>query len=309
VTTKNHRTIITVAGVIAVAVVSLAAALAGAAEPTARAINETRAVEAKARISIENLAGLIDVSGWDRNEVQITGTLDEQAKKLEIEGSGNLLNIAVRYPQQHNLNIKEGTRLTIKVPRGCELDVESVSAEVKVAEVVGAISAESVSGDVMVRGAPAELDVDTVSGEIDIEVAGARATLASVSGDILARGVGDQVEATTVSGEIEITAAGPLAELTSESVSGSMTVVASPADRAQWSLSAHSGNIDLTVPAGVNASFAIETFSGSLHDGFGHEANRTDEHAPGRELEFTQGSGSAKIEIESFSGDVEIRKQ
>jgi DUF4097 and DUF4098 domain-containing protein YvlB len=303
VTIKNHRTVIAITAIV------LAAALADTVMAAERTINETRAVEAKARISIENLAGLIDVSGWDRNEVQITGTLDEQAKKLEIEGSGNVLNIVVRYPQQHNLNIKEGTRLTIKVPRGCELDVESVSAEVKIAEVVGEISAESVSGNVTVRGAPAELNVDTVSGEIDVEVAGVRATLASVSGDILARGVGDKLEATTVSGEIEITAAGPLAELTTESVSGSMKIVASPTKDAQWDISAHSGDVDLTVPAGVNAGFSIGTFSGSIHDGFGHEAERTDEHAPGRELRFTQGSGGAEIEIESFSGDVVIRKQ
>jgi len=171
--------------VIAVVLIAATAGLAAAQE---RTINETRAVDANARISIENLAGLIDVSGWDRNEVQVTGTLDEKAKKLEIEGSGSALSIEVRYPEQRNLNIKEGSRLTIKVPRGCELEAESVSADVRVAEVAGEVAVESVSGNVTVRGAPSELDVETVSGEIDVEVAGARASLESVSGDIYTTG-------------------------------------------------------------------------------------------------------------------------
>jgi DUF4097 and DUF4098 domain-containing protein YvlB len=85
-------------------------------------------------------------------------------------------------------------------------------------------------------------------------------------------------------------------------------VVATPAANASWDLSAHAGNIDLTVPASVNARFAIETFSGNIHDAFGHEASRTDQYAPGRELTFTQGSGGAEIDIECFSGDVEINK-
>ncbi len=300
-TTTNRRAIIAAA----VQMVILAAAAAAAERP----INETRAVDAKARISIENLAGLVDVTGWDRNEVQITGNLDEKAEKLEIEGSSSALSIEVRYPDKRNLNIDEGSRLVIKVPRGCELEVESVSAEIRVVDVTAEVSVESVSGNVTVRGAPSDLEAETVSGEVDVEVAGAAATLTSVSGDILARGVAGELEVTTVSGEIEIAGAGPLAELTAESVSGSVKIVATPAKNAQWEISAHSGNVDLAVPAGVNASFAVETFSGNIRDGFGHEATRTDEYAPGRELSYTQGTGGAEIGIESFSGDVVIRKQ
>lgn len=288
---------------------TLMAILATGAAAQERTINETRAVDAKARISIENLAGLVDVTGWDRNEVQITGTLDEKATKLDISGGGHALTIEVQYPDQRNLNIDKGSRLILKVPRGCELEVESVSAAITVADVAGKVSAESVSGNVTVRGAPSDLEIETVSGEIDVEVAGASMDLASVSGSILARGVSSDLEASTVSGEIEVIGSGPIAQLETESVSGSMKVVATPAASARWDLSAHAGNIDLTVPSGVNARFAIGTFSGNIRDAFGHEAARTNEYAPGSELTFTQGSGGAEIDIESFSGNVAINKK
>jgi DUF4097 and DUF4098 domain-containing protein YvlB len=282
--------------------------LAGAGPAADRAVNETRAVDAKARISIENMAGLVDVAGWDRNEVQVTGTLDEKAEKLAIEGSGSSLSIEVRYPQRRNLNVKEGSRLTIKVPLGCELEVEGVSAEVIVDGVVGKVSAKSVSGDLLVRGAPADLDLETVSGGITGEVTGASASLATVSGDVVAHGVAGKLKVSTVSGEIEVRAAGPVTDLSSESVSGSMTIVATPAGKAQWDISAHSGDVDLTVPANVDARFTVGTFSGSIEDGFGHAAERTNKFAPGSELKFTQGAGGAEIDVESFSGDVVIHK-
>ena len=59
-------------------------------------VDETRAVNKDATIRIENLAGTITVTGWDRSEVQITGTLDDQAEKLEITGGGDRLDIEVR---------------------------------------------------------------------------------------------------------------------------------------------------------------------------------------------------------------------
>lgn len=287
----------------------LASVLAGAATAAERTINETRAVDADAEISIENLAGSIEVTGWDRQEVQITGTLDEKAEKLEISGGGQTLSIEVRYPERRNLNIKRGSVLVVKVPRGCDLDVEAVSADISVADLHGEISAESVSGDVTVRGKPSGLEVDTVSGEIDVTVDGIDVSLASVSGDIVAKGVAGDVEAETVSGELEVVAGGPVRELSLESVSGSLLIDAAPGGSARWAISSHSGNVDLALPAGVDADFSIESFSGNIRDGFGHEAARTDKFAPGSELNFTQGKGGARIEIETFSGDVVIRKK
>jgi DUF4097 and DUF4098 domain-containing protein YvlB len=304
-TRKNHR-VVRLAIAAAATILTTLTTVDAAQE---RPVNETRPASATAQVTIENMAGLIDVSGWDRNEVQVTGTLDEQASKLEISGNEHALRIEVKYQKRHNLSFDNGSRLTIKVPRGSEVETESVSAEIKIAEVAGEVSCESVSGRVTVRGAPAGLDVETVSGAIDVAITAGDASLASVSGDILAKGVSGDVEATTVSGEIEISASGPLSKLTTESVSGSMAITATPTAAAKWSLSAHSGDVDLAVPADVNAGFTIGTFSGSIRDGFGHEATRADQYAPGRELNFTQGKGGAEIEVESFSGDVVIRNK
>ena len=38
-----------------------------------------------ARCVISNVSGTIDVRGWDRNEVQVTGHLGEDVERLDVE--------------------------------------------------------------------------------------------------------------------------------------------------------------------------------------------------------------------------------
>ena len=63
------------------------------------AINETRPLDARGRVDISNIKGRIEVRGWERNEVQVTGTLGKGVEKLDIDGSGPQVSIEVRYPK------------------------------------------------------------------------------------------------------------------------------------------------------------------------------------------------------------------
>ena len=52
-------------------------------------INETRDVDADARIDISNVRGSVTVTAWDRNQVGIEGTLGSGNKGLERVACGN----------------------------------------------------------------------------------------------------------------------------------------------------------------------------------------------------------------------------
>ena len=60
------------------------------------AINETRPLDARGRVDISNIKGRIEVRGWERNEVQVTGTLGKGVERLDIESSGGQVSIEVR---------------------------------------------------------------------------------------------------------------------------------------------------------------------------------------------------------------------
>ena len=61
-------------------------------------ISETRSVNADARIDVSNIKGDVTISGWDKNEVSITGTLGDGARKLAIDGGGSSLSIRSSRP-------------------------------------------------------------------------------------------------------------------------------------------------------------------------------------------------------------------
>ena len=288
-------------------ILSLALILAGTALAQQR-IDESREVDKDATISIENLAGKVTVTGWSKHEVRITGTLDEKAEELRISGSGDHLEIEVRYPDRVK-NIDEGSVLEVMVPHGSDVEVSCVSADISVAEVRGELDIETVSGEVTLRGEPAAIEVETVSGSLDVDVSTDTAALACISGDIVIKGVRRELECSVISGSIEVDAGKDLESLDCETISGDVAVTGHLPRGAEWSLSAHSGDITLDILGKVNARFQIETFSGKIHDIFGHRASRESKYAPGEELNFSEGDGSASVEIEAFSGDVRVRRR
>ncbi|MBA4379035.1 MAG: hypothetical protein C0395_10370 [Gemmatimonas sp.] len=282
----------------------LAATAAGA---QTRKVDESRPVDPAASVSISNLAGTLEITGWDRDEVRLEGVLDAKVEKVEIEGDRKALSIEVKYKR----NLKgsaDATRLTLRVPRRCALDAESVSCDVTAGDLLGSVSVSTVSGELILRGEPASASMASVSGDVDAEVATSRLGIDTVSGGIRIRGKLEDLEIATVSGDVRVET-GALRDFEFNAVSGQLILTADPTDGASWMIDAHSGAVVLRLPAKVDATFDISTFSGDIEDGYGHKAERTSKHAPGRELRFTEGKGGAHIDISGFSSDVKLVKR
>lgn len=136
----------------------LAAALAPAAWAQS-AIDQTRPLDARGKLEIENLKGRIEVRAWDRDEVHITGTLGKGAEKLVVEGDARRLTVRVQYPRTSGLigGRSEPSDLRLTVPLRADLDIESVAADIDVSGVAPAhLSIESVSGNIVAAGCPAQ---------------------------------------------------------------------------------------------------------------------------------------------------------
>ena len=108
-------------------------------------IDETRQVAADATVTVENISGSLRLTGWDKTEVQITGTLGRGLEKVDITGSGSRLDVRVIYP--HDCHDCGGADLEIRVPVGCRLEVNAVSADIEAGDLSGEGRFESVSGD------------------------------------------------------------------------------------------------------------------------------------------------------------------
>lgn len=287
---------------------TLLALLVGAALPALAAtpINETRPLDARGTVEIENLKGSIQVRTWDRPEVQVRGSLGDGVERLRIEGSGTQLRIKVEYPR--NSNRTEATTLLVNVPTLASLEIDSVAADVDVAGVAGrSLEIDSVSGSITAVGAPQDAQVDSVSGDQRLNLNSRTVSLDSVSGAVALRGkVSNEISVETVSGQIDIDSRGTsLRRVDSSSVSGDAVINTGLAASGRISAESVSGNIRITVPKGLSARVVGESFSGDL---VAPSASiQRAKYGPGSSFEHTYGQGSGQIKLETFSGDAELR--
>jgi DUF4097 and DUF4098 domain-containing protein YvlB len=276
-------------------------------------ISETRSVSADARIEVSNIKGEVTVSGWDKPEVSITGTLGEGAKGLSIEGGGDHLSIKVQPPDRQGwfswgAESRMGdTMLDLKVPRNAEMKIEVVSADVALTGVAGrALNVNSVSGKLRLDSDAKEVEIDSVSGNIDLTGKAERGHLETVSGNVRSRGLGGQVKFETVSGDIDAENA-DYREITAGTVSGDINLRGKPMKDARVDIETMSGDVHLYLPADISARLHATTFSGSIRSDFG--TVKEEDHGPGSSLDATVGGNDGRVTLETFSGDIEVRRQ
>ncbi len=288
----------------------MAIALASSAAWAGESVDVTKSASATPTVEVDNLAGSVKIHGWDREEIKVTGVLGDDTDGLDFSGSNDNFDIEVEIPDSYGRRHRDlDSDLEIWLPAGSSLAVETVSASIRVSGVNGRLELESVSGEVSVEGAPSSADVETVSGGIELSGSETLAIAESVSGKIELSGVAGRVEAATVSGSIRVEAS-DIEQGDFEAVSGSVRFTGALSPGARLSAESHSGSVVLNLPADTSARFQVETFSGSINNGFGGgEAERTSRYAPGKRLDFTIGSGDAQVRVESFSGSVTLNPQ
>ncbi|MHA6204564.1 DUF4097 family beta strand repeat-containing protein [Dyella soli] len=276
-------------------------------------INLSHDATPNVRVSISNVKGSVSVTAWDRNQVEVSGRLGDGAKPLAIAGSSSDMSIKVEsqgksgwFNWNSDTSMAAST-LEVRVPRGASLDVDVVSAPLSIDGIDGGkIKVNTVSGKARVNARTPSADVDSVSGSIELAGSATKVALQTVSGDILAPNVGDEAELQTVSGRIRVSG-GPWRKLNLSTVSGDVQLAGGLAPNGSFDVDSMSGDVQLQIPASTSATIHANTFSGDLRSDFG--TVRKVEHGPGSELQTTTGAGNGKISIETFSGDLRIRRQ
>jgi len=275
-------------------------------------INLSKDIRPNARISIENVKGEVTVTAWDKNQVQVSGTLGDGARPLQIEGDERNVDIHVegdekkgRWFSWGNDSSMQPTILNVRVPKSVEVDINVVSAPVSIDGLDGGrIDVESVSGRIRANLRSPEVSMQTVSGTIDLAGHAGRADLQTVSGDITAPNVGTKIDAQTVSGRMTI-GGGPWMDASFSTVSGDTQINGGLVEGGKINVDSMSGDVQIQLPANTSGHLEASTFSGDLRSDWGNPSKGED--GPGKELKTTIGGGAGNIHVESFSGDVRVR--
>ncbi|HVA54237.1 MAG TPA: DUF4097 family beta strand repeat-containing protein [Gammaproteobacteria bacterium] len=272
-----------------------------------KSINETRTAKINGTVQISNVAGSVTVNGWHRNEIHVGGTLSPDAERLEITPYGDGYSIRVILPE-HSHSSNEGADLVVNIPDASRLSVNTVSADIGARGLYGTAQLESVSGNVTLKSTDSDITAKSVSGKVDIggSSGDAHVYAHSISGDVKVQGVIGDLQAESVSGSVKVITVG-LDRAKLNSTSGNVDFSGGMQKNGSYTFNSISGNLTLFFQGTPDARFDISSFSGDIDNNFGPKPQRTNKYAPGIELHFVSGHGSAQVNAHTLSGNISLR--
>lgn len=256
----------------------------------------TVAVASGTRLALSLAGGEVTIRSWDRGEVRIRARHSSRTL-VDIRHDGAVLRIHPR----GRMGMAGDTDFELTVPAWLAGEVEGMYLDLDAEGVQGALKASTLNGDLRIRrGGP--LDLTAINGDIRVEGASGRIRLSAVSGRIIAAGVQGEVSAEAVSGDIRLTGV-ESSRVEAEAVSGNVVYEGTVRDGGSYVLASHSGAVYFALPPGANASIQTSSYSGGVSASFPLPAQAEGSR---RRSVLRFGSGSASVELESFSGSLRL---
>jgi hypothetical protein len=255
-------------------------------------------VEAGTRLDVDNFRGEVVVRSWGRDEVQVEAEMDGR-DVLDVVRTGSVLRVRPR-----RTGGGDDADIQISVPRWMDVRVEGNQVDVEISGTRGEISVETIGGDVSVEGGVGLISLRSIQGEIHLRGARGRVEAVSVNEEVSLEDVEGDIYVETTNGDIS------LENVRSEStrattVNGDITYDGSIRGNGHYVFATHNGDLTVTVPENANATVSVSTYHGEFESDFPVRLTGTTRD---RQFNFTLGSGSARIELESFNGEIMLRR-
>lgn len=274
------------------------AILAAASLALAQQTDTTLAVQQGARLDVENFGGEIVVRTWAQDRVRIQATHSSR-DWIDISASAS----AVRVEAESRRGMPHLVEYQITVPAWMPLQLSGVSTHVRVEGTRAAVRVETVEGGITVTGGT-EVTVESVEGDVIVTGARGRVDANSVDGEVRLTDIVGDIVADAVDGNIMIQSA-QSASVEASTVDGDIYYIGAIRDGGRYDLATHSGSVTISIPEGANAAVTVATFDGEFEASFPVQVQNA---APGRRFSFTIGTGSARIQLETFDGSVLLRR-
>jgi hypothetical protein len=271
------------------------AALAVTASP--QGTDTTISVRGDTRLELSSAEGEVTVQTWSRSAIRIAADHDEDTH-VEVDQGGRTLRLRARARYGPS---EVSWRLTVPVEMA--LDLSTQSGDVRVNGVRGEIAVASVEGNIVVQGGAGFVSLQSVEGDIEVTGTGGRLRVTTVDGKIAIRGATGDIKASAVDGDILLDDV-ESSEVEANTVDGAIRFSGTIRPGGRYSLSSHDGDVTVAAPA-INADVTVSTFSGEFESDY--PVTLTGTQHRGR-MNFTLGSGGARLNLESFDGTVALRK-
>ena len=274
-------------------------------------------------VSINNHSGFINVVGWNKDKISVTGTLDDDVDKLIFEQKGAQVIIKVEYPRMDNWSA-DGSKITVFMPKSIRMKSSSISSDIHLSNLHGGVEVKTVSGDVLAKNVTQSVELSSISGNINSDKLAGKVSLSAVSGDIKDTDSAGRLEIRSVSGEVVINSQAKevffnnvsgqsklnlaeVIELRIRTVSGDLNAKLTLNEKALLKASTVSGDLAFTFQKDVDADFSLKSsVGGDIDNNITQVKTEHDEYGPGAELNFQTANGSALVRVSTVSGNIEV---
>jgi len=304
---------------IAIALIGFAVpATRGLAKDYSRSSGQERRVERGSRIVVRNEFGDISIAGSDRNTVEAVATNLNRPDAVPVSiseassGDKKIFTVTVS-PGESARNDRGNIKLEVTVPRYSELEPIYIrSGSIKVIDLDGGVSLRTDDGHISVRrvGSPrggvvqvamgsGNVDLSNINGDVRLVAISSNITVQCVKGDVSGRVASGQISVSNIDGDVELNAS-----------SGALSFTGAIRPEGRYRLQVLSGNVEMNIPDRVGFTALLASYSGQIERDFqfSHALRNTPPGRKNQRLIGMYGDGSARIELDSFSGNVSLHK-
>jgi|GEM_PF-1997462 len=183
-----------------------------------------------------------------------------------------------------------------------EISSSATSGNIQARDLKGKISLEGTSSDMQVKNLEGNLSIGCTSGTVDIEEFNGTLKSSQTSGDLEGRGLKGDVSVSTTSGDVSIEQTEGGLDL--HSTSGNLEAKTQIVPSKNYYLKTTSGEVYFSISKGAQSDLKMETTSGEIS----MNVPMVLKTASRNSLSGKLGSGGAKIEIETVSGDINLEE-
>jgi hypothetical protein len=263
----------------------------------AQQTDTTFAVQQGARLKVDNFGGEIVVRTAGEARVRVQAEHSSRTT-VGITVGPTLVSIKT----QGRRGPPQLVTLRLTVPTWMALNLSGVYTDISLEGIQAAVSAETVEGDVTLRGGSGAVTLQSVEGDVTVTGARGRVDVHTVDGTIRIDDAVADIMAETVDGDILLRAINA-ASVDASTVDGDIVYDGAIRDDGRYSLATHDGDLTVAIPERTNATVDIQTFGGSIDVSFPVEVTETRRD---RRFSVILGRGTARIELQSFDGDIRL---
>lgn len=261
--------------------------------------DQTIPVTRGARLTIDNFAGEVLIRTEARDTLRVTARHSSR-NKVDIQTTSAGVVI-----KSHGSSGPASIDYEITAPGWMPIKVSGTYNFVSVEGAQSEVSVETVRGDIVVKGGTGFVTARSIEGEVIVEGARGRVNVSSVNEGIRITGASGDITAETTNGDISLTGI-ESQSVDVTTVNGDIVYEGTIAANGRYRFATHNGDVTLGVPEAASATFTVRTYNGDFSNTLGLKA--LGEQRRGQRSTYILGAGAAEVELESFGGDVRVRR-